>query len=152
MTGRRIRYRGRALSDNRGNGPGSNSTPAAFAATCKLRMSRIAVVALLFSTLVVSAVRLPASVCPASGAPMVKACVQGCCANKTCCADSQKNHRLPSPPLVKNGESHELNAVIAPSPTTAVVPIRSFDVSPNASAIYTTSSAPRLALLCTFLI
>src|SRR5947208_1021672 len=97
--------------------------------------------------------RLPASSCPVAGAPIGKACRQGCCANKSCCADSQKNHNVPSPPLAKDGGSnYQLVAVVAPCLTYSVVEFHSIQISPHSLAICGASSAPRPAFLCTFLI
>jgi hypothetical protein len=111
----------------------------------------LTIVAVLLTALFTGAVRLPASMCPIASAQMGKAC-HGCCANKKCCADSQKNYNLPSQPLAKDSASnHDLMAV-------AVVALakgfsfQSFELRPDSSATQFANSAPRLALLCTFLI
>ena len=58
-----------------------------------------------------------------------------------------------APPLAKDGgSSNQLIAVVAPCLTDSVVEFRSIQISPHSSAICVASSAPRLALLCTFLI
>jgi len=83
-----------------------------------------------------SAVRLPASVCPVSSAPLGQACRMGCCANKCCCADSQKNHNLPSPPAAKdNSSNHEITAVVWATTTNFVTSSPSFDVSFGSSRV-----------------
>jgi hypothetical protein len=107
-------------------------------------------VALLLTALFVSAVRLPALECVVASAPIGKACKPVCCANKACCAESQKNHSLPSTPLVKDGGNHALTATVATTSTNFVVPFQSLLVFRPPAAVAT--SAPRLELLCTFLI
>jgi len=80
------------------------------------------------------------------------ACKMGCCANKCCCAESQENHSLPSQPLVKSSANHELIAVGAPGVALTIFFIQSVQVPPQPSETYIINSAPRPALLCTFLI
>jgi hypothetical protein len=114
---------------------------------------RLTLTFFLLTTLVLSAVRLPASVCAVSSAPIGKACQQGCCANKSCCAESQQNRSLPAPPLTKDGgPNHELLAIVTPSLANAIVSVRPFGVSPHSAASFVAISRPRLAVLCTFLI
>src|SRR5437879_246269 len=116
-------------------------------------MRQLTLTAFLLMALSASAVRLPANSCPVASAPIGKACRPGSCANKSCCIDSQKNHNVPSPPLAKDGDSNnQLVAVVAPCLTDSVVEFRSIQISPHSLAICVASSAPRLALLCTFLI
>jgi hypothetical protein len=50
----------------------------------------------------VTPLRLPAASCILSNAPSEKACKMGCCANKTCCAVSEKNKSPASQPLAQN--------------------------------------------------
>ena len=76
----------------------------------------------------------------------------GCCANKCCCAELQENHSLPSQPLVKSSANHELIAVGAPGVALTIFFIQSVQVPPQPSETYIINSAPRPALLCTFLI
>src|SRR5919204_6548113 len=113
-------------------------------------MKRLTVTAFVLLALVTSAVRVPASVCAVVSAPIGKACQQGCCANKACCADSDKNKSLPSQPLVKNGANHELIAILAPVLANGSFSLQSFEPSPHLSAIHVSSLAPEPALLCTF--
>jgi len=114
---------------------------------------QVTLAAFLLTALFTSAMRLPASSCPVASAPIGKACLPVSCAHKSCCRDSQKNHNVPSPPLAKDGgSSNQLIAVVAPCLTDSVVEFRSIQISPHSSAICVASSAPRLALLCTFLI
>jgi hypothetical protein len=109
--------------------------------------------AILISALFASGARLPPTVCPVASVPIGKACQMGCCANKCCCADSQKNHNLPSIPAAKDsGSNHELIAVSAPVLTTANFSLQPVDLRPAFSATNLPSSVPRPALLCTFLI
>jgi hypothetical protein len=78
----------------------------------------------------------------------------GCCANKCCCADSQKNHNLPSPPpLAKDsGGNHELIAVVAATATNLITFSEPLDIVFVSSAGLIVTSAPRPEILCTFLI
>src|SRR5436190_3455441 len=48
--------------------------------------------------------------CIVSDTAVNKACQPACCANKTCCATSQKTTGPVSEPLAKNGSASELNA------------------------------------------
>src|SRR5262249_59219014 len=108
--------------------------------------------ALVLTAVFYGAVRLPAVVCPVLSAPIGKACRMGACPSQSCCADSQKNHQLPSTPLAKDsGANYQLLAVLAPNMAT-VTPIRSLQLSSHFSAADIIVFAPRLPLLCTFLI
>jgi hypothetical protein len=91
--------------------------------------------------------------CILVNAPSQKACQPGCCANKTCCATSPKNTAPASQPLAKSDAGQQLSAtcyatVALPCPNCAAgteqfrFPVTSLSAN----------SAPRLALLCTFLI
>ena len=116
-------------------------------------VKRLTLTAFMLLGLFASVVRLPASVCPVSSAPLGQACRMGCCANKCCCADSQKNHDLPSPPAAKDSSnSHEISAVVWAMTTNLGNSSPSFPVSFSSSPVAPASSAPRLELLCTFLI
>jgi len=120
---------------------------------CSRIVKRLTLTAFMLLGLFASAVRLPASVCPVSSAPLGQPCRMGCCANKCCCADSQKNHNLPSPPAAKdNGSNHEISAVVWVTTTNFVTSSPSFRVSFSSSPVAPASSAPRPELLCTFLI
>jgi len=103
------------------------------------------------AALFASAVRLPATPCPIVSAAIDKAC-HGCCANKACCADSQTNKSVPSQPGLKDGPNFELTAIPVLNPTTASCSIQVLENSPDSTAIRIGSSAPRLTVLCTFLI
>jgi hypothetical protein len=116
-------------------------------------VKQLTLTAFLLTALFTSAMRLPATSCPVAGAPIGKACRPGCCANKSCCADSQKNHNVPSPPLAKDSASnYQPVAIVALCLTASVVEFRSIQISPHSVATCVARSAPRLALLCTFLI
>src|SRR5689334_493813 len=120
---------------------------------CSWIVKRLTLTAFMLLALLAGAVRLPASVCPVSSAPLGQPCRMGCCTNKCCCADSQKNHNLPSPPAAKdNSANHEITAVVWVTTTNFVTSSQSFDVSFSSSPVAAASSAPRLELLCTFLI
>jgi len=116
-------------------------------------VKRLTLTAFMLLGLFASAVRLPASVCPVSSAPLGQACRMGCCANKCCCVDSQNNHNLPLPPAAKdNSSNHEISAVVWATTTNFIISSQSFDLSFSSSPVSPASSAPRLELLCTFLI
>src|SRR5213592_3343071 len=71
-------------------------------------INRLMLAAFMVTTLFVSAVRLPASACPASSPPIGQACKQGSCPNKACCAEAEKNKARPSSqPLVKDDTTAE---------------------------------------------
>lgn len=114
-------------------------------------VKRLTLTAFILLALFASAVRLPASECVVGSAPIGKACKPACCASKTCCAESQKNHSLPSTPLAKDGGNHGLTAIVAMISTNFVVPFQSLHVVFPPPADVATL-APRLELLCTFLI
>lgn len=114
---------------------------------------RLTLAALMLMALVASAVRLPATNCTATRAPIGKSCPHGCCANMGCCADSQKNNDLSTVPLTKVGRANqELVAIFTLGLTTRVFAIQSFDPSPEPLATQVTGSVSKFALLCTFLI
>jgi hypothetical protein len=116
-------------------------------------MNRFVLTGFLLTALIVGAVRLPAQSCPVSSSPIGKSCRMGCCANKCCCVESQKNHNLPSIPLVKDtGAHHELVAVTPPTLTTGAVQSPPKEISPSSMAMNVATSAPQRAVLCTFLI
>jgi hypothetical protein len=116
-------------------------------------VKRLMLTAFLLISLLVGAVRVPASVCTISSAPIGKACRPGCCANQGCCAESQKNHSLPSQPLSKaSGANHELTAVVVSNLVTPVIPVHFFELTRASSATCPDRPGPRLAFLCTFLI
>jgi len=116
-------------------------------------MKQLTLTTFLLIGLVASAVRLPASICPVASAPIGKACQMGCCANKCCCVQSQKQQNLPSTPLAKDSASN-VQPIIAVAATVIpfVTPPHSFHISSNTSASLVADQAPRPALLCTFLI
>ena len=108
--------------------------------------------AILLVALFTTAARLPSSPCAVASAPIGKACRPGCCANKACCAESQKNHSLPSQPLIKDTANHELTAIAAPTVAIPNFSIQSSEALPCSQATHFARSAPAPALLCTFLI
>jgi hypothetical protein len=114
---------------------------------------KIAAGAVVAIALVIAPVRLPAASCILSNSPSEKACMPGCCANKTCCKSSQKNTSPPVQPLVKAGSGLQ-NIVNLPS--TAVVlmlPQTAANQPPVfSSAEWTAHSPAPLALICIRLI
>ena len=118
-----------------------------------LSVRKLTLAAFVLTALFTSAVRLPAITCAVNSAPIGKTCKTGCCANKTCCAESQNNRSLPSTPAIKDtGASQQLVAI----PTTNSVTIFGRLLSVN--RVNLAIAQPRicarlqLAVLCTFLI
>lgn len=116
-------------------------------------MKQIVLVLALMIALFAGAIRLPAQTCILSSSASEKACLPGCCANKTCCAVSTENARLPSLPLSKDGVSQNIIPNVALLATKLVAPQR-LAVAPSAwfPATWVVPSPPRRALFCTFLI
>jgi hypothetical protein len=117
-------------------------------------MTRLALSFLLAMTVGLAPVPMvSARTCILTGSSNQKACSAGCCANKSCCIDSQKTRALPNQPLAKSNTTSQED--ISLSTTTALVvanphlQVREF-VSAECACSY--HSPPRLALLCTFLI
>ena len=118
-------------------------------------INRLMLAAFMVTTLFVSAVRLPASACPAFSPPIGQACKQGSCPNKACCAEAEKNKARPSsPPLVKDDSTASLLvAVITPGLTSCLLPVRPAEHSADPAALgLTASMPPKRVFLCTFLI
>jgi hypothetical protein len=106
----------------------------------------------LTAALLLGAVRLPASPCILSNAPSEKACVSGCCANKSCCETSHQRTGPPAQPLTKAGSDQ---ANIAAIPFTA--PIAIFKQFAEESPVFLSAdraahSLAPLALICIRLI
>ena len=132
---------------------GSTRRTASFLLQVSFNMKRLTIVGLLVTALLAGAVRLPAQSCVLSKVPSEKSCQQGCCANKTCCAEAEKNTAPPSQPLVKNNNvSHEFVAGVVSSLQTVVCELQSTEHSGISVTDRVAGSPPRLALLCTFLI
>jgi len=116
-------------------------------------VTRFALTAVVLTALFSSAVRLPAAVCVVASAPIGKACHQGCCANKVCCVDSEKNKSLPSIPAAKDtGTNQQLLAVPATISSGVIVQLRSVASADSAAAKTIICAQPQLAVLCSFLI
>lgn len=115
-------------------------------------LSKNIVSVVLATAVVIGAVRLPAAPCILSNAPTEKACMSGCCKNKSCCETSHQRTGLPVQPLSKAG-SNQQNIAILP----ATVPVAVFNYAAEQSFVFSgTESAahspPPLALLCIRLI
>jgi hypothetical protein len=61
----------------------------------------------LAAAMLVAPMRLPAPACVLTSAPSEKACSAGCCANKNCCATSQKRTAPPVQPLAIPGSQQQ---------------------------------------------
>ncbi len=116
-------------------------------------MKQFVLILALMTALFAGAIRLPAQTCILSSSASEKACLPGCCANKTCCAVSSENARLPSPPLSKDSVSQDVTPTVA-VPATKLVALQRLAIAPSAwfPATWVMPSPPRRALFCTFLI
>ena len=97
-------------------------------------------------------VRLPASPCVITNTASEKPCAPGCCANKKCCATSHQRTGSAAQPFAKATSDQQNVATISASIpiALAIQPVaKSFAYSSRESAFI---PAPRLTLLCTFLI
>jgi hypothetical protein len=114
---------------------------------------RLIVPVILATAVFTGAVRLPASVCPVADATIGKACHQGCCANMKCCADSKKNHGLPSAPAVKDsGANQQLVALPISNRRVLSAEMPLFERAEFVGVKSLDCSRPQLAVLCSFLI
>lgn len=115
-------------------------------------MKKLTLTVIVLTALFASAIRLPASACVATSVPMGKAC-QGCCANKTCCADSQKIKSLPSIPAAKDATANQqLLAIQATNGFGVVVELPCVERTYSVPAETIICTQPQLAVLCSFLI
>jgi hypothetical protein len=89
----------------------------------------------------------------AASAAIGKACHQGCCANKVCCVDSEKNKSLPSTPAVKDTGANQQPVAIPLANSLDVFAqlpvVESVDPTGKKTII---CAQPQLAALCSFLI
>src|ERR1041385_1082391 len=116
-------------------------------------LSRIMLSVAMVIVLVAAPVRVSARTCILLNASGEKACQSGCCANKSCCATSQKNTAPASQLLAKSASGFELSATCVAT-LSAIAPgcvlldrQLSSSRTPSCAVI-----APQLAVLCTFLI
>jgi hypothetical protein len=123
-----------------------------FCAKHEIIVQRLTVTGMVLAALFMTAVRLPAMVCPVASSAIGKAC-QGCCANKTCCADSKRNQNVLSTPIAKDScGNQELVAAASQIVTAKASQFTTRESSPRVSAVFIADSAPQPAFLCTFLI
>jgi hypothetical protein len=117
-------------------------------------MSRMLFAALMLAALVTSSVKLPASECVAAGSPIGKSCRMACCANKTCCIDSQKKQHEPAklPVTRDNASDQQFVAAIAAPIISAHLNVDAVEQLRDSTAAGYCRFALRPALLCTFLI
>jgi hypothetical protein len=115
-------------------------------------LSRIMISVAMPAALLVAPVSISARSCILLNVAAEKACQPGCCANKTCCATSQKNTAPAAQPLTKSGSDQQTIATL-PSGIVAA------ELSPPAAASSIFSSRdckahspPPLALICIRLI
>jgi hypothetical protein len=115
-------------------------------------LSRIMISVAMAAALLVAPVSISARSCILLNAPGEKACQPGCCANKTCCATSQKNTTPAAQPIAKSGSDQQ---TIVTLPT--VVAVATLTPAAETSSILssrdcTAHSPPTLALICIRLI
>jgi len=116
-------------------------------------VTRFTLTAVVLTALFSSVVCQPAAVCVVASAPIVKACHQGCCANKVCCVDSEKNKSLPSTPAIKDtGANQQLVAIPATNSSGIFAQFPSVERADSADAKTIIRAQPQLAVLCSFLI
>jgi len=115
-------------------------------------VSKISISVVVAMALFLGAVRLPGVSCVLSNAPSEKACIPGCCANKTCCETSQERTGPPVQPLAKSVFDQQNIATL--SSTVAITVLqRVAEESPVlAGEEWTAHSLPPLALICIRLI
>jgi hypothetical protein len=123
-----------------------------FCAKREIIVQRLSVTAMVLAALLMSTVRLPATVCPVASSAIGKSC-QGCCANKTCCADSKANHNILSTPIARDsGGNQDVVAAASEIVTAKASQFTTRETFPRFSAVCIADSAPQPAFLCTFLI
>ncbi len=114
-------------------------------------LSRITISLVMAAVLVAAPMYVSARTCILSDAAAQKAGQAACCANKTCCATSQKNTAPVSQPLTKSNSGFELNATYVATFNLIAPDDASVDRQLSAlRARACTIAAPQLALLCTF--
>jgi hypothetical protein len=116
-------------------------------------LSRIAIALALVIALMAAPFHVSARTCIVSDAPIQTACKPGCCANKACCATSQKNTGPISKALANGVLGSELNATCVATIIAVVPGFVSLDRQlPLSRAHSGALVSPQLAVLCTFLI
>jgi hypothetical protein len=101
----------------------------------------------------VAPLRLPAASCILSNAPSPKACKMKCCANKTCCAVSEKNTGPASQPLAQHTVVKQpVIALFAAVPASFLVQSLRFDRVACESGLVRAHAPPPLAATCIRLI
>src|SRR4051794_35915325 len=116
-------------------------------------LSRIIISVAMTAALLTAPAGLSARSCILSSAPAQKACKQGCCANKTCCATSKEHKSAPGDPLGKADSNYKVSATCV-----AISPALSQSCESGAqqfllsNATSSAHSPPPLALICIRLI
>lgn len=101
----------------------------------------------------VAPLRLQATSCILSNAPSQKSCKMNCCANKTCCAVSEKNTGPASQPLAQHAVAkQQVIALLAVVPASFLVQSFQFDRVACESVIVRAHAPPPLAATCIRLI
>lgn len=114
-------------------------------------LRRIGVSFVAVAALLAAPVQLSARTCIISDAPAQKACQPGCCANKACCATSEKAAPV-SQPFVKDNSAFEFNATCVVALSAPAPDYTSLDRHISLMRTDLCAICPRLAVLCTFLI
>ncbi|PYK29824.1 MAG: hypothetical protein DME57_09040 [Verrucomicrobia bacterium] len=114
-------------------------------------LNRVGISLLAIAALLAAPIQVNARTCIVSDAPIQKACKPGCCANKSCCASSQK--KPASSPLAKSSSATEFNATYVAIASANAPRCLSLDRQFSFSrAVSCAIAQPQLAVLCTFLI
>src|SRR6266436_9537203 len=115
-------------------------------------LTRIMISVAMAAALLVAPVSNSARSCILLNAPAEKACQPGCCANKTCCATSQKNTAPVSQPLAKSGSDQQSVATLPSAVVVIGLGPAAETSSTFSSRDCTAHSLPTLALTCIRLI
>jgi hypothetical protein len=101
----------------------------------------------------ITPMRLVAASCILSNAPSQEACKANCCANRTCCAMSQKNTGVSSQPFAQDSNAKQQLVALVLTLSASHLP-QSFRLEriPSTSELVRAHSPPPLAATCIRLI
>jgi hypothetical protein len=113
---------------------------------------RLAFTFLFAASVVLAPMQMSARTCILRDSPVQKACLPNCCANKTCCATSQKTTAPPVQPLTKSGSDQQNIATLPSTVAIAILDEPATELSVFSSVSRSAHSPPPLALICIRLI
>ena len=114
--------------------------------------SKISLAVMVAIALIIAPMKLPAAACTMSSVASEKACESGCCANKACCATSQKKTPPPVQPLAQSVSDQQNIATLASTVSVTVFDQAATQLFVFSSADFRAHSPPPLALICIRLI